>query len=211
MSIGGSPRLRAIGRGNDKRQIAKDPPMPFADRTHLTRAAQAIEDLLAHLRADDWMTPTPCTGWSVADITQHLIDVNLTFAQQIHTTGAKTPARTSKPGDLLDSYRQSTQALQQALTGTAKSATDLAAPLPSRLALRVADLLIHGWDIAVATGKPLQLAEDLCAEALTFAQSRSAALRRSGQFAPPQPVDEHAPTIDRLAALSGRPPSGVVQ
>ncbi|MEE3067445.1 MAG: TIGR03086 family metal-binding protein [Actinomycetota bacterium] len=185
--------------------------MPFADRTHLTCAAQAVDDLLAHLSGDDWMAPTPCTGWSVADVTQHLVDVNLTFAQQIHSAGAETPVGTSTPGDLLDSYRRSTEALQQALTVTAEPATDIAAPLRSRLALRVADLLIHGWDIAVATGKPLHLAEDLCAQALAFAQSRSAALQRSGQFAAPQPVDEHAPAIDRLAALSGRPPSGVVQ
>lgn len=185
--------------------------MPFADPTHLARAAQAVDDLVAHLSGDDWMAPTLCTGWSVADVTRHLVDVNLTFAQQIRSAGAETLAGTSPPGDFLDSYRRSTQALQQALTGTAKSATDIAAPLRSRLALRVADLLIHGWDIAVATGKPLHLPEDVCAEALTFAQSRVAALQRSGQFAPPQPVDEHAPAIDRLAALSGRRPSGVAR
>ena len=146
--------------------------MPFADPTHLARAAQAVDDLLAHLSGDDWMAPTLCTGWSVADVTRHLVDVNLTFAQQIRSADAETLAGTSTPGDLLDSYRRSTDALQQALTGTAKSATDIAAPLRSRLALRVADLLIHGWDIAAASGKPLHLAEDLCAEALTFAQSR---------------------------------------
>lgn len=185
--------------------------MPFADRTHLTCAAQAVDDLLAHLTGDDWMAPTPCTGWSVAEVTQHLVEVNLAFAQQVRSTGAGTPIGTSTSGDLLDSYRRSTAALQQALTRTAAPATDIAAPLRSRLALRVADLLIHGWDIAVATGTPLHLAEDLCAEALSFAQSRWAALQRSGQFAAPQPVDEHAPAIDRLAALSGRSVSGVVR
>lgn len=185
--------------------------MPFANQTHLTCAARAVDDLLAHLSTDDWMAPTPCIGWNVADVTQHVIDVNLAFAQQLRSTSAETSAGTSTPGDLLERYRLSTEALQQAVTGTAKSATNIAAPLRSRLALRVADLLIHGWDIAVATGTPLHLAEALCAEALAFAQSRAAALQRSGQFAAPQPVDEHAPAIDRLAAVSGRSRSGVVR
>jgi hypothetical protein len=41
-------------------------------------------------------------------------------------------------------------------------------------------------------------------QALVFAQRRMGALRRSGQFADPQPVDDDAPPIERLAALSGR-------
>lgn len=180
--------------------------MPFADQTHLTQAAQAVDDLLVQLTGDDWTAPTPCEGWSVADVAQHLVEVNLDFARQLRATGAETPTETSTYGELLDGYRRSTKALQQALIRTGDSAVDVSPQLRGRLALRVADLLIHGWDIAVATGSPLRLPEDLCAQALSFAQSRSGALQRSGQFAPPQPIDEHAPAIDRLAALSGRTP-----
>lgn len=185
--------------------------MPFADRTHLTRAAQAVDDLLAHLTGDHWLAPSPCTGWRVADVVQHLVDVNLSFARQIQLPGAETSGGTTTSGGLLSRYRASTEALQLALGCKGDSAIDIPAQLRSRLALRVADLLIHGWDIAVATGIPPQLPEDLCAEALAFAQSRSAALQRSGQFAPPQPIDAHAPAIDRLAALSGRTSLGDVQ
>lgn len=178
--------------------------MPFADQTHLAHAAHAVDDLLAHLTGDQWAAPTPCTGWSVAHVTQHLVEVNLKFAQQLDPVSTQTAGSENSSDELLSSYRRSTKALQQALIG----AGDIRAQLRSRLALRVADLLIHGWDIAVSTCTPLHLTEDLCVEALAFAESRSAALQRSGEFAPPQPIDEHAPAIDRLAALSGRiPPS----
>lgn len=180
--------------------------MPFADQTHLTRAAQAVDDLLAHLTGELWTASTPCTGWSVADVTQHLVDVNLDFARQLHPGGTETSAGTSTPGDLLSSYRRSIEALHQALTGMGEGTIDISAQLRSRLALRVADLLIHGWDIATATGTPLRVAEDLCAEALAFTQSRSGALRRGGQFAPAQPIEKDARVIDRLAALAGRIP-----
>lgn len=182
--------------------------MPFADHTHFTRAARAVDDLLAHLTGDQWLAPTPCTGWTVADVTQHLIDVNLNFARQLDQVSVQAAASASTSGDLLGSYRRSTAALQQVLSGPGDVSIDIPAQLRSRVALRVADLLIHCWDIAVATGTPLHLAEDLCVEALAFAQSRSAALQRSGEFASPQPVDEQAPAIDRLAALSGRTPPG---
>lgn len=183
----------------------KVPVMPFADETHLSRAAQAVDDLLAHLAEEDWMAPTPCTGWSVADVAQHLVEVNLDFADRMLPAGFQTPAGTTTPGDFLGSYRHSVEALNEALaTQIGDSAVGIPPQLSSRLALRVADLLTHSWDIASATGTPLHLPPDLCAEALTFAQSRSAALQRSGQFAPPQPIHEHAPAIDRLAALSGR-------
>ncbi|OBI22587.1 TIGR03086 family metal-binding protein [Mycobacterium sp. E2497] len=180
--------------------------MPFADQAHLARAAHAVDDLLAHLAGDQWMAPTPCTGWSVARVAQHLVDVNFEFAQQLDPVGTQTVTSASTSGDLLGRYRRSAETLQQALIGAGDPAVDIPAQLRSRLALRVADLLIHGWDIAVATGIPLHLEEDLCLEALAFAESRSAALQRSGEFAPPQPIDKHAPAIDQLAALSGRTP-----
>ncbi|GAB1814358.1 TIGR03086 family metal-binding protein [Mycobacterium sp. MUNTM1] len=178
--------------------------MAFADPTHFARAAQTVDDLLAHLTSTQWEAPTPCTDWNVTQVTQHVVEVNLSFAQQLHPTGSQTLSGSEEPGDLLDRYRFSTAVMQRALARTVAPSTDLPTQLRSRLALRVADLLLHGWDIAAATGQSRHGAGDLALEALTFAQRHAAALQRSGQFAPPQPIDDHAPAIDRLAALSGR-------
>ena len=178
--------------------------MPFAEPTHFARTAQAVDELLAHLSNNQWVAPTPCTNWNVAQVTQHLIDLNLHFAHQLHPAGGQTPSGPDKANHVLYRYRFSTAQLQRARTRTAEPTADLSTQMRSQLALRVADLLVHGWDIAVATDQSLHGADDLALEALTFAQRRAAALQRSGQFAPPQPIDSNAPALDRLAALSGR-------
>jgi hypothetical protein len=49
------------------------------------------------------------------------------------------------------------------------------------------------------------LPEDLAEQSLAFAQAHLSAQSRTGRFAEPQPVEETAPAIDRLAAFLGRP------
>ena len=176
--------------------------IPFADTTHFARTAHAVDRLLDTITSDQWTAPTPCTQWNLAQLTQHLIDVNHSVATQINATPG--PANDSRAGSVVARYRTSTEALHHALDTKENDGHGLSAQLRGRLALRVADLLIHGWDIARATGQPAHMPEDVTAEALAFAHRRIGALRRSGQFAEPQPVDDHAPTLDRLAALSGR-------
>ncbi|WP_420845775.1 maleylpyruvate isomerase N-terminal domain-containing protein, partial [Mycobacterium timonense] len=59
----------------------------FANPTHLAQAAVAIDNVLAHVTDDQWSAPTPCTHWTVADVTRHLIDVNQSFASQLSRGG----------------------------------------------------------------------------------------------------------------------------
>jgi uncharacterized protein (TIGR03086 family) len=69
------------------------------------------------------------------------------------------------------------------------------------------ELLIHGWDLARATGQPADLPEDLAEGALSMWRTRLADRPREGMpFAAPQPVADDAPAIDRLAAYLGRQP-----
>jgi len=84
------------------------------------------------------------------------------------------------------------------------------APGAVLLHLRITELLVHGWDLARATGQPAHLPDDLAEEELAFARGLSAPdVPRSGHpFGPAQGVADDAPTIDRLAAYLGRPVDG---
>jgi uncharacterized protein (TIGR03086 family) len=73
------------------------------------------------------------------------------------------------------------------------------------LQIRLYDLLAHGWDLAQATQIPARLPEDIAERALAFAQAQLSTQSRTGRFSEPQPVEEPAPAIDRLAAFLGRP------
>jgi uncharacterized protein (TIGR03086 family) len=186
--------------------------MPFAELKHFVQAALVVDNVLACVTGDQWSSSTPCMEWTVADVTEHLIEVNHSFTGQLHPDGGfasrtetGSPAHELRsPDDLVARYRSSTEELRRALVCATQPDGHLPKPLCSRLALRVADLVIHGWDIATSTGGCLRFSDDLADEVLAFADSRRAALQRGGQFGPPQPTEVDAPAIDRLVALSGR-------
>jgi uncharacterized protein (TIGR03086 family) len=75
------------------------------------------------------------------------------------------------------------------------------------LHLRITELLVHGWDLARATGQPAHLPDDLAEEELAFARGPHAPdVPRTGHpFGPVQPCPDDTPAIDRLAAYLGRP------
>jgi uncharacterized protein (TIGR03086 family) len=112
--------------------------------------------------------------------------------------------------DPVPAYRASNASLQAAFAGHGVLERSYLGPLGSatgaeRLQIRLYDLLAHGWDLAQATGIPARLPEDLAEQALAFVQLQLSAQSRTGRFAEPQPVEETAPAIDRLAAFLGRP------
>jgi uncharacterized protein (TIGR03086 family) len=77
------------------------------------------------------------------------------------------------------------------------------------LHLRLTELLVHGWDLAHATGQPTTgLPDDLAEQELAFSRVQLERIPPDrSPFAPPQPIDDAAPAIDRLAALLGRSPA----
>ena len=73
------------------------------------------------------------------------------------------------------------------------------------LHLRLTETLVHGWDLARALGRPAPFPDDLAEQALEFSRAALGNLPPGRMpFAPPKPVPDDAPAIDRLAALLGR-------
>ncbi|MFD9605299.1 TIGR03086 family metal-binding protein [Streptomyces sp. NBC_01224] len=176
----------------------------------LARACEAVGDLIAEIRPEQWKAPTPCTGWNVRDVVNHLVGMDLVFAALIE--GGPMPERGADRlgDDPVGACRASGASLQAAFSRPGVLERSYRGPLGSatgaeRLQIRLYDLLAHGWDLAQATGIPARLPEDLTEQALAFVQVQLAPQSRTGRFAEPQPVEETAPAIDRLAAFLGRP------
>ena len=76
---------------------------------------------------------------------------------------------------------------------------------------RFLDVLIHGWDLAVATGQDPILDPGLAQECWLVVEPQSDMLRASGMFGqaidPVDPVDS-GDTPGRLLAILGRTPTG---
>ena len=88
----------------------------------------------------------------------------------------------------------------------------MAGPLemPAEVAALVAmnEVVVHGWDLARATGQRFDVDESAATACLGFAQSFEApASDEGGPFGPPVPVLADADVLDRLVGATGRNPS----
>jgi uncharacterized protein (TIGR03086 family) len=70
----------------------------------------------------------------------------------------------------------------------------------------VLDGLVHGWDLATATGQAYAPPDDLVAEVDVFARQAVEPLRDGETFGQPVAPPPAATPIERLAAFTGRRP-----
>ena len=78
-------------------------------------------------------------------------------------------------------------------------------PAPFALNLIMADHATHAWDLTRATGLSIEIPAAAADTALATSQaSVSPEFRAAGLYAAEQSAPEGAPTLDRLAAFSGR-------
>lgn len=177
----------------------------------LSAALDTTGQLIASVREDQWTDPTPCSQWSVRDLVSHLVTGNALFARAL---GASAPEPARDPGlddgGLLSAYRDSATALTGAFGQPGVLDTIVTVPLGSvpgivALHLRITEVLVHGWDLARATGQPAAFADDVAEQELAFSRSKLGDVPPDRRpFASPQPVADDAPAIDRLAACLGR-------
>ncbi|TFV47805.1 TIGR03086 family metal-binding protein [Blastococcus sp. TF02A-35] len=147
--------------------------------------------------------PTPCEGMSVAALLDHLVGLTLAFrfaAEKTPFAGGPSAAaanlapdwRTRLPAQLsalADAWRQ-----PDAWEGMADVA-DVRLPAPAMAAVALNEVLVHGWDLAVATGQPYR-ADDTAVEAcLDFVGDRiDTSGEPEGLFGPVVPVPDGAQT-----------------
>jgi uncharacterized protein (TIGR03086 family) len=171
----------------------------MANVDQLADALERTGRLIAGIRDDQWHDPTPCAEWDVRAVVDHLVKGNASLAAALGAEDATTTDYADVSAILLKSFRQPgvIDGMVTIPFGTV--------PADFALHLRLTELLVHGWDIASATGQKADFPEDLAEAELRFSE-RAVQQLPPGRtpFGPPQPAPENAPTIDRLAALLGR-------
>jgi uncharacterized protein (TIGR03086 family) len=185
----------------------------------LTAAARRLCELVRHIDDDQLGAPTP-SGIAVAAMLDHVAALAVAFAAAAaKDLGSVTATRPAPDGDrLAPAWR--TQ-IPRALTALAQAWTDPAAwqgmtqvggvTLAGEIAGQVAldEVVLHGWDLARGTGQPYQqdpATLEACLAAMTAIYPRDDLDARRGIFAPPVPVPDDAPLVDRVVAYSGRDP-----
>lgn len=190
------------------------------DIVNLGPAAQRLADLVTRVRDDELGKPTPCPAYTLGDLIDHVGGLALAFtAAAVKDTGPHSgqgPSgdasrlgedwRARIPRDLGTLVR-AWQA-PDAWTGMTRIA-GMDAPAPM-VGLTVADeLVVHGWDVARATGQPYGCEPELLDAAHNFLVQIASPDAPAGPdvpFGPPRQVPRDAPLLDRVVALAGRDP-----
>lgn len=186
------------------------------DLDDLAHAQNAVTAIAVGISPDDWDLPTPCTDWDVAGLLRHLMVGERAFTTSLGGTAYDlaalgADAQTVELEDLPRAYELGARLLRDAFADvdpTATYPTGIGPMRPVHVAeLRTIEALVHGWDLSRAIAMPLPVdgavAERAIAHSLAL-MDRIPADR--SPFAPPVPVADDAPAIDRLVALLGRDP-----
>lgn len=182
----------------------------------LAAATRAAGDLVADVRHEQWGAPTPCPEWNVRELVNHVVSGTRLFTGILRGDAIVGPdALDPKAGDTLgdnpaSAYRKAAEELLAAFRqpGVLEQFFDVpvgTVPGVVALHLRTVEELVHGWDLAQATGQQTRFGDDTVERAIEFSLGKLADVPpERSPFAPPQPVLDHAPPLDRLVAMLGR-------
>ncbi len=160
---------------------------------------------------EDLDLPTPCSDFAVRGVLAHMIGGATQFAAAFRgTEPAEVPADVADTPDVVERAGAALGDLIAAIS--APGALEAAVPtpfgeMPGEAFARfvVLDGLVHGWDIATATGQAYDPSDQLVAEVEAFArQAITDDMRDGDTFASEVTPPAGATPIERLAAFTGR-------
>ncbi|RVW00570.1 TIGR03086 family protein [Rhodococcus xishaensis] len=170
-------------------------------------------ELIAGVRRDQLTASTPCTEFDVRALLGHHV-AGVEIARIIGEGGDPSAAPTIVTGisddDFVAAYRSATDRMLPAWTDDRLDA-EVTAPwgtVPGRVAIWVyiIETLVHGWDLATATGQPAESRPELAEAVLAVAQHAIPAEPRGGQmpYGPVVTPSAQAGPTEQLANWSGR-------
>lgn len=190
----------------------------MTEHPDLQAAARLTASIVTGVGDEQLDNPTPCDERNVRELLTHIDGLSLAFA----AAAAKDfgPLTDTAPEEsnasLGDGWRQRAPAQLAALAEAWRDASAWEAmtraggvDLPGEIAGLVAldEVVIHGWDLAVATGQPYEPDDATAAVVHGFlVESRKEPVDES-LFGPVVPVEDDAPTFDRALGLAGRDPA----
>jgi uncharacterized protein (TIGR03086 family) len=148
--------------------------------------------------------PTPCTNWDVRALLDHMIDSQRYFAATARGEEASPPSPSPPPligDDPVAVYEETRQETARAY----RQPGALERTGPS-LGIAFVDQLVHGWDLARATGQDSTMPADLAGAALTMIDGRLTDAQRGSAFSSAVDVADDASAQDKLVAYTGRRP-----
>lgn len=176
----------------------------------LDATAPAVTGVVRGIRDDQLDDRTPCTEFTVRDLLNHLLQVTQNFQALAHRKDVDwSPAPDRVTGDWRGDLAGDLKALS--LVWADPSTLEGTSPglgLPQRVVgmMLVADLVVHAWDLAVATGQPYTVPPVLLTATGEFLDVMGDTGRQMGVFGPEVTVPEGSDELAVVLARTGRDP-----
>jgi uncharacterized protein (TIGR03086 family) len=170
--------------------------------------------IVAGLDASQWGRATPCTDWSVRDLVNHVV------GEELWTAPLVQGATLEEVGDRFDGDVLGDDPMATARTAAEEAVAAVSEQAPSGGTVHLsygeeqldeyvrqlaADHLVHGWDLARATGQDATLDPELVEEVAGWFADREELYRSAGVVGP-RVADGGPDSQSKLIAASGRDP-----
>ncbi|RBY84725.1 TIGR03086 family metal-binding protein [Blastococcus sp. TF02A-26] len=183
---------------------------------HLADAARAAAAVARGAQGAPLDSPTPAGEWDLRTLVDHWV---------LYTGhGLEHRARrTDLPAELVDRDfaaepdwpQRYAEQLDRAVAAWRDPAAwrgeidlggGMAVPVEAVVGMNLAELVLHGWDVAAATGQTIELAAPTAEAVLAAVEQCAEMMRQYDGFAEALPSDDAMPALERALRLSGRDP-----
>ena len=183
----------------------------------MARAAAAFVQTIRAIDPAQLGARTPCSGYDVRGLANHLLFWGPSLEAAARKESVSPPAGAEDDVDLargdwaaaLEAQVERSVAAwsePRAWEGTTQLGSPMELPASLIGNMVLGELVVHGWDLARATGQHLavddEVAEHLAEEVAKTAEQG----REMGVYGPEVPVPETAPPLHRVLGLTGRDP-----
>ena len=121
---------------------------------------ESFADFLAGLSPAEWNASSWCAGWSVKDVALHLLVTSKLSKGKIFTSFVKAGFNLDKMTAKLIGQMTKELSAEQVLADARATAGSRSAPPGLKPIGVLAEVLVHGCDVSMALGKPLDFPVD---------------------------------------------------
>lgn len=187
------------------------------DKVDLEPAGRALLAVVDRIDDADLGRETPCPGVSLGQLLQHVVGLTEAFRaaadKELGPLTDTAPDPTESP-TVQDGWREALHLhvprlvrswrRDEAWQGMTRAGdVDLPGDVAGRVALD--EIVVHGWDVARASGQDYEVDDATARACLEFAQGYDES-GTPGLFGPAVPIGPDSPVLDRLLARTGRDP-----
>lgn len=183
--------------------------------TLVAEAAAPTIEVIRGITPDRLDAPTPCSEWNVRGLITHLLFWGPSLEGSARKELVPPPAEDERDADLAGSdwaprLEAQTDRVVRSWSdpGAWEGMTSMGGPMEMPAAtiggMVLGELVIHGWDLARATGQQARWTAEVLELTYDMVAKTAEQGREMGVYGPQISVPDTAPMLDRILGLTGR-------